>query len=112
MFRTVFSVALTLGVATAAFAGPQNAPNASTADQSAATTTTAPAAVKHASPIKPGDRQCIRDTGSLIPAKKGECLPVTGRSYTKDDIDATGRRTLGGALRELDPAITVRGSGY
>ena len=106
MFRLMFFAALAAGVATTAFAGPQSAP---ATDQPATAT---PAAPKHASPIKPGDRQCIHDTGSLIPAKKGECLPVTGRSYTKDDIDATGARTLGGALRRLDPAVTIRGAGY
>lgn len=107
MFRLMFFAALAAGVATATFAGPQSAP---ATDQPAATAT--PVAPKHASPIKPGDRQCIHDTGSLIPAKKGECLPVTGRSYTKDDIDATGARTLGGALRRLDPAVTIHGAGY
>lgn len=98
MFRLVLSAALAASVATVSFA--QSVP---ATDQSAAT--------KHASPIKPGDRQCIRDTGSLIPAKKGECLPVAGRSYTKQDIDATGETRLGPALEKLDPAVTIRGAG-
>lgn len=58
---------------------------------------------------KPGDRNCIRDTGSLIPPKKGECLPVAGRSYSQQDIQRTGQTTLGPALRDLDPSISVRG---
>jgi len=107
MFRLMFSAGLAVSAASAALAGPQNAPPTEQTPPMAA-----PAAPKHASPIKPGDRQCIRDTGSLIPAKPGECLPVTGRSYNKDDIDATGARTLGGALRRLDPAVTIRGTGY
>lgn len=102
MFRLILSAALAAGVATAALA--QNAP---VTDQPANSATTS----RHASPLKPGDRQCIRDTGSLIPAKKGECLPVAGRSYSKDEIDATGETRLGPALERLDPAITTRGGG-
>lgn len=100
-----FAALLAAGFATAAFAAPQNVP--ATAQQTAPSTTTA-----KQSPIKPGDRNCIRDTGSLIPAKKGECLPVAGRSYSKQDIDNTGARTLGPALERLDPSITVRGGGH
>jgi hypothetical protein len=93
------------GFAMAARGAPQNTPPA---DQPA-TTQAAPA--KQQSPIKPGDRNCIRDTGSLIPAKKGECLPVTGRTYSKQDLDSTGKNTLGPALQQLDPSITVQGRG-
>jgi hypothetical protein len=101
MLRLMVCAALLAGAA-AAFAAPQ-------ATQHVATD--APSAARR-SPVKPGDRDCIRDTGSRIPAKKGECLPVTGRSYTKQDLDATGERTLGPALQRLDPAVTVHGSGY
>ncbi len=55
------------------------------------------------------DRNCIRDTGSRIPAKKGRCLPVTGRSYSQQDLLRTGRPDLGEALQQLDSSITVRG---
>lgn len=103
MFRLMVSAALAASMATVAFA--QDTP---ATGQPVPTT---PATSKHRSPIKPGDRQCIRDTGSLIPAKKGECLPVAGRSYSKGDIDATGETTLGPALERLDPAITTRGGG-
>jgi hypothetical protein len=93
------------GFAVTAIAAPQST-TASNPSVAAPSATQAPQ-----SPIKPGDRNCLRDTGSLIPAKKGECLPVTGRTYTKQDIDSTGAHTLGPALQRLDPSITVRGGG-
>ena len=100
------AAALAFGLATAAMAAPQSTSNAgtSTADQ----TTAASTAPKSNSAIKPGDRNCIRDTGSLIKPKPGQCLPVAGRTYTKEDIDRTGARTLGPALRDLDPSVTIQ----
>jgi hypothetical protein len=103
---TVVVLLTAAGFATVVRAAPQNNP----APQQAATT--AAAASNNHSPIKPGDRNCLRDTGSLIPPKKGECLPVTGRTYSKKDIDATGETLLGPALEKLDPAVTIRGNGY
>jgi hypothetical protein len=64
---------------------------------------------KTSGPLKPGDRNCLRSTGSLIPPAKGACLPVAGRSYGRDDIQRTGATTMGGALRLLDPSVQVRG---
>lgn len=58
---------------------------------------------------RPDDRNCIRETGSHIPAKKGHCLPVAGRSYSQQDLRRTGEPDLGRALQKLDPSITVRG---
>jgi len=60
-------------------------------------------------PPQPGDRGCIQSTGSLIPAKPGTCLPVAGRSYSNQDIRNTGSPTVGPALQQLDPSITVSG---
>ncbi len=57
----------------------------------------------------PGDRNCIRDTGSHIPPKKGECLPVTGRSYSQEELLRTGQPDVGHALQQLDPAVQVTG---
>lgn len=62
----------------------------------------------HAVP-QPGDRNCLRDTGSLIPAKKGECLPVHGSSYTGDELRNTGTNNNARALQMLDPSIRVGG---
>ncbi len=58
---------------------------------------------------RPDDRNCIRDTGSRIPVKKGQCLPVNGRSYSQQDLQRTGEPELARALQKLDPRITVRG---
>ncbi|UJM94672.1 hypothetical protein [Rhodanobacter denitrificans] len=55
------------------------------------------------------DHNCIRETGSHIPAKKGQCLPVNGRSYSQQDLQRTGEPELGRALQKLDPRITVHG---
>jgi hypothetical protein len=69
----------------------------------------APGSPEDKAAARKDDRNCLRETGSLIPAKKGHCLPVTGRTYTKDDLDRTGERKLGPALEKLDPSITTRG---
>ncbi|WP_233841239.1 hypothetical protein [Dyella sp. 2HG41-7] len=102
------AVALAFGLATALSVNAQSAP---AADQPSSDASSHAKAAPR-SPIKPGDRNCIRDTGSLIPPKKDGCLPVTGRSYDKSEIDATGETRLGPALEKLDPAIAVRGNGY
>lgn len=52
------------------------------------------------------DRHCLRETGSRIKRKgKDGCLPLAGRSYSKDDLDSTGAATVAEALERLDPAI-------
>ncbi len=57
--------------------------------------------------IKPGDPACLRETGSLIRAKPGRCLPVTGRSYTGDELRRTGTQNTARGLQMLDPSISV-----
>jgi len=57
--------------------------------------------------IKPGDRNCLQHTGSLIPAKKGECMPVVGRSYSGDELRRTGQPNNARALQMLDPGIST-----
>jgi hypothetical protein len=32
---------------------------------------------------------------------------ATGRSYSQTDIDQTGKSTVAGALRNLDPSLTI-----
>jgi len=60
-------------------------------------------------PLKPGDRNCLRSTGSHIPPKKGGCLPVNGRSYTREELRRTGEPDTARALSKLDPSIQVSG---
>ncbi|GLQ89722.1 hypothetical protein [Dyella flagellata] len=103
MFRLLVCAVLALGTA-AAFAAPQSETPSDQHTSSSSKTVSR-------SPLKPGDRGCIRDTGSLIKPKPGECLPVAGRSYSKQDIDNTGETRLGPALERLDPAVTVQGGG-
>ena len=57
--------------------------------------------------IKPGDRNCLRHTGSLIPPKKGACMPVVGRSYSGDELRRTGTQDNARALQMLDPSISI-----
>lgn len=57
--------------------------------------------------VKPGDRHCLRHTGSLIPPKEGECLPVNGRSYSGRELRRTGATDNVRALQMLDPRISV-----
>jgi hypothetical protein len=49
---------------------------------------------------------CVNQTDSLIPHPGSACTGF-GHSYSKTDIDRTGETTVGGALRYLDPTITV-----
>ena len=57
--------------------------------------------------IKPGDSNCLLETGSLIRARKGECLPATGRSYSRDELQRTGHPDTARALQTLDPSVSV-----
>jgi hypothetical protein len=52
---------------------------------------------------------CVRDTGSHIRPPKGQCLPVNGNSYSRQDIQRTGAVTTGQALQMLDPSVTIHG---
>lgn len=56
--------------------------------------------------IKPGDRTCLQSTGRLIPAKKGDCLPVPGRSYSGEELRNNGAIDNAHSLQMLDPSIT------
>lgn len=106
---TLFALCGGAALALPAFAqtaGPGNAQNQST---TATTSNRKPATRGQRAVPAPGSRQCIRDTGSLIPPPKGQCLPVAGNSYSQEDIRRTGATNVGQALRMLDPAVTVHG---
>jgi len=99
-------------VGAAAFAMPAFAQTAANARTGAAATSQAATGQPQAAQrsIPPVDsRQCIRETGSHIPARKGECLPVAGNSYSQQDLQRTGATDLGRALQMLDPSVTLRG---
>jgi hypothetical protein len=68
-----------------------------------------PGAPLTATQAAPGyhDRNCVQDTGSLVPAKKGTCLNVTGRSYNQEDLQRTGALTTRGQLLKLDPSLSA-----
>jgi hypothetical protein len=102
---TVISLALAVSLGVSVLAVAQSAP-----EQVASPSDTAPSSHANTTQghqiIKPGDRNCIRDTGSMIPAKKGQCLQaVNGRSYSQQDLRNTGKIDNAEALRMLDPSI-------
>lgn len=54
------------------------------------------------------DPNCLTQTGSRLIRKDvsgRKCAIATGRSYTGEDLERTGARDVGHALRMLDPAI-------
>lgn len=48
---------------------------------------------------------CIRDSGTRIKPRKGECVGIAGRSYSNDDLQRNGAINAGDALRRIDPTI-------
>ena len=52
-------------------------------------------------------KTCMHDTGTRIKLAPGECSASAGVSYTKEDVDRTGKTTASGALRLMDPSITI-----
>jgi hypothetical protein len=99
---SILTLALITGLGISAMAFAQN-PSAATSGQTSQDSQKAPDHVR-----KPGDRNCIHDTGSLIPAKKGECLPVPGRSYSGDELRSQGTNGNNArALQMLDPSVSV-----
>ncbi|MGH8114847.1 MAG: hypothetical protein ACREPS_07335 [Rhodanobacteraceae bacterium] len=98
----------------ATFALPVLAQQTTTSNTQASTQTTGSSQAKAKTnaqrAVPPLDsRQCIRDTGSLIPPPKGQCLPVAGNSYSQQDIEGTGATNIGQALQMLDPSVTSGG---
>ncbi len=104
MFRPFFITLVLItgfGINAVAVAQDQSPPTTAQVTESGQRSTAADHRV-----IKPGDRNCLRSTGSLIKPKKGECLPVTGRSYSGDELRRTGQPDNARALQMLDPSIS------
>jgi hypothetical protein len=53
-------------------------------------------------------RACMHYTGSRLIMKPDQCSASPGRSYSKEDMDRTGHSTVAGALRDMDPSVTIR----
>lgn len=60
------------------------------------------------------DPLCLQETGSLITRAHNQrarseadkqCAPVSGRVWTRRDIERTGAFDMADALRQLDPSI-------
>lgn len=54
------------------------------------------------------DRHCLRQTGTRIVSWRDHerrCAGFAGRSYSREELQGTGRVDMGDALRALDPSI-------
>ncbi len=89
------AVAASFGLGAAHASDPSPQPKQASAAQAAAKVT----------PAQSGT--CLNSTGSLIKPKPGHCVNAFGRVYTQDDLSRTGRITPSGALRTLDPSVTL-----
>jgi hypothetical protein len=71
-----------------------------------ATAPTAPraAAVRTARQTPPAG--CVSGTGTTLPTSPASCTGP-GNTYSSEDLQQTGATTVPGALRRLDPDITI-----
>ena len=86
--RAVSAIAAALVLAACAATNPNVKPNATSA-----------AVAKNPA--------CVSESAIRSPSDHADCSAV-GRSYSRDDIDRTGKTNIGDALAVLDPSITVR----
>jgi hypothetical protein len=49
---------------------------------------------------------CVASTGTTLPTKSTSCTGP-GSTYSSDDLQRTGATTVSGALRRLDPDVTL-----
>ena len=56
------------------------------------------------SAAKKEPHNCLKETGSRIKQKEGECVGVPGQVLDKDDIDRTGAVSTADAIRKLAPS--------
>ena len=52
---------------------------------------------------------CVPETATRIPASNPNTCAGFGHSFSQQDISRTGQADPGGALRMLDPTMTVTG---
>jgi uncharacterized lipoprotein YajG len=72
----------------------------------AACATTTSNVAKPTSTVVAQNPDCLNQTGSLMTDDRGNCAAIR-RSYSKHDIDTTGKVNFGDALQQLDPSINV-----
>lgn len=65
----------------------------------------APAADQGKAASKQEHINCLKQTGSRIKRKDGECIEAPSKVITRDDIDRTGSINTADAIRKLDPAV-------
>lgn len=109
MNKTLIAITLSSLLPLAALAANPQPATATDVDAAPAVASAEPAAAVSAKAAVV-DRQCLRETGSRIQPRKnakGEraCLPLSGRSYSRDELQRTGKTDVAEALRVLDPAI-------
>jgi hypothetical protein len=51
---------------------------------------------------------CVSSTGTRLPTAPDACAGP-GSTYTQQDLNRTGQQTVGQALRNLSPSLTVTG---
>lgn len=47
---------------------------------------------------------CLKETGSRVKPKEGECIEAPGQVLTREDIDRTGSVDTADAIRKLVPS--------
>jgi hypothetical protein len=52
---------------------------------------------------------CVPQTASRLPASDPSTCAGFGHSWSQDDINRTGQSDAAGALRQLDPTLTIKG---
>lgn len=100
------------GISACAFAqttSPTSTTTSTTTTQSASYDQSTGVALGTRQVPAPGDRSCIQDTGSHIKRHDQACLPVSGNSYSREELQRTGKQDIGRALQELDPSVQVTG---
>jgi hypothetical protein len=68
----------------------------------------APETALDSSTAQSAARECLT-TGSRIVSKEHQCTNAAGRTYSQDELEATGATSTAEALERVDPRITTSG---